>query len=222
MGSTRGSKRGAASAQQQQPSKRLRTAPHEDVSSSGDTDLLQMLPPELLLVVVGNLTPRECQPLRLTCKGLRDVVDSAVADTLTVTNDIAQYLVLEQSKQFEQGGASVSNGWVARFLAKFPRIKKLDVKCSQSVLTLFARHMVRDSLGSVPQGALPLGRIFDLAENVKTNSRRHSAVLLCELIKFKVAQSLTSKPPGYDAMRNDVKQYIRADQVRCIGPCEVS
>eukprot|EP00198_Chlamydomonas_reinhardtii_P010512 XP_001699849.1 predicted protein [Chlamydomonas reinhardtii] len=198
---------------QQQPSKRLRTAPHEDVSSSGDTDLLQMLPPELLLVVVGNLTPRECQPLRLTCKGLRDVVDSAVADTLTVTNDIAQYLVLEQSKQFEQGGASVSNGWVARFLAKFPRIKKLDVKCSQSVLTLFARHMVRDSLGSVPQGALPLGRIFDLAENVKTNSRRHSAVLLCELIKFKVAQSLTSKPPGYDAMRNDVKQYIRADQL---------
>lgn len=179
--------------------------------------MLQLLPPELLHVVVGNLTPRECRGLRQTCKALRDLVNTSVADTLTVTNDIAQYLMLEQVKHAEHAyvGQPISNGWVARLLAKFPRIKKLDVKCSQSVLTTFARHMVRDCLGSTQQaGALPLSRIFDLADNVKTNSRRHSAVILCELMKFKVAQSLTSKPPGYDSMRNDVKQYVRADQVR--------
>ncbi|KAG2500561.1 hypothetical protein HYH03_001332 [Edaphochlamys debaryana] len=193
--------------------KRLRPTPNEDGSASGDVDLLQGLPPELVFIVLGNLAPRECQALRLTCKSLRDLVNVAVADTLTVTNDMAQYLLLEQMKHSRAQSHALSNGWVANLLAKFPRIKKLDVKCTQGVLTLFARHMVRDCLGSQPPGGVPLSRIFDLADNVKTNSRRHSAVLLCELIKFKVAQSLTSKPPGYDAMRQDVKQYVRADQL---------
>ncbi|PNH10687.1 hypothetical protein TSOC_002566 [Tetrabaena socialis] len=213
MGSTRGKRSATAAGPSQTSNKRQRTTPNED-GAAFDADLLcDVLPPELLLLVVGNLSPRECQPLRLTCKSLRDLVNTAGAETLTVTNDIAQHLLLEQAKHCRTATHVLSSGWVARLLAKFPRIKKLDVKCSQSVLTMFARHMVRDCLGSTPPGAVPLSRIFDLAENVKTNSRRHSAVLLCELIKFKVAQSLTSKPPGYDAMRQDVKQYVRADQL---------
>ncbi|GLC35656.1 tRNA splicing endonuclease subunit sen2 [Pleodorina starrii] len=197
----------------QQPNKRHKTCPQEEGAPSSEVDMLQMLPQEMLHLVIGNLTPRECQPLRLTCKALRDVVNAQVADTLTVTNDMAQYLVLEQVKHSRSGAHNLSNGWVARLLAKFPKIKNLDVKCSQNVLTLFSRHMVRDCLGSVPPGSVPLARIFDLADHVKTNSRRHSAVLICELIKFKVAQSLTSKPPGYEAMRQDIKQYGRADQL---------
>ncbi|GFR50052.1 hypothetical protein Agub_g12079 [Astrephomene gubernaculifera] len=211
MGSVRGKR--AQTAQPQQPNKRLKTSSHDEGAPSAEVDMLQMLPPELLLIIIGNLTPRECQPLRLTCKALRDLVNSTAADTLTVTNDMAQYIMLEQIKHCRSGTHVLSNGWVAQLLAKFPRIKKLDVKCSQSVLTLFSRHMVRDCLSSVPPGSVPLSRIFDLAENVKTNSRRHSAVLLCELLKFKVAQSLNSKPPGYDTMRQDVKQYVRADQL---------
>lgn len=196
----------------QQPNKRLKTCPQEEGSPFSDMDMLQMLPPEMLHLVLGNLTPRECQPLRLTCKALRDIANTQVADTLTVTNDMAQYLMLEQVKHSRAAGHILHNGWVARLLAKFPKIMNLDVKCSQNVLTLFARHMVRDCLAHPPE-VVPLSRIFDLADHVKTNSRRHSAVLICELIKFKVAQSFTSKPPGYEAMRQDIKQYGRADQV---------
>ncbi|GIL92734.1 hypothetical protein Vretimale_11755 [Volvox reticuliferus] len=203
----------AQAAPSQQPNKRQKTCPQEEGGSSSDIDMLQMLPPEMLYLVIGNLTPRECQPLRLTCKALCEVVNTQVADTLTVTTDMAQHLVLEQVKHSRSGAHILSNGWVARLLAKFPKVKNLDVKCSQNVLTLFARHMVRDCLGSSPPGSVPLSRIFDLADHVKTNSRRHSAVLICELIKFKVAQSLTSKPPGYEAMRQDIKQYGRADQL---------
>ncbi|GIL64394.1 hypothetical protein Vafri_18228 [Volvox africanus] len=203
----------AQAAPSQQPNKRQKTCPQEEGASSSDIDMLQMLPPEMLSLVIGNLTPRECQPLRLTCKALCEVVNTQVADTLTVTTDMAQHLVLEQVKHSRSGAHILSNGWVARLLAKFPKVKNLDVKCSQNVLTLFARHMVRDCLGSSPPGSVPLSRIFDLADHVKTNSRRHSAVLICELIKFKVAQSLTSKPPGYEAMRQDIKQYGRADQL---------
>jgi hypothetical protein len=209
--------------------KRYKTGPSQGgaASASGSAsgsalDILQSLPPELLLLIVSNLNPRECQPLRLTCKGLRDIVNSAAADTLTVTDDLAQHLLQEQAKHGEgalddvdaggKDGKELGNGWVGRLLAKFPRVKSLDVKCSQSTLTLFAKHMVRDSMLSGP-AAVPLQRIVELADNVKTNSRRHSAVLLCELLKAKVAHSLVAKPPNYEAMRHDPKAYNKAEQV---------
>lgn len=187
-------------------------------SSSGprpaQPDLTQ-LPQELLLLIVGNLTPRECHGLRLSCRVLRSLLDANVATTLTVTNSIAQYVLLAEQQHYRSGVMGSSNGWVSALLQKFPAVKQLDVKCTQAVLAIFAKHLVRDC--GRPAGQVSLERVLQLAENVLTNSRRHSAVLLCELLKLKVAESV----PAPRALGLDRMMYGKAEQVWCVvcGVC---
>lgn len=116
-----------------------------------------------------------------------------------VCNDMAQFVInaeREATSRHNGLGTSLfdvqpsrwthSNGWVERLLTKFPNICYLDIKCTQQTLTTFSRHLVRDT--SKPASSLPRNLVHTLAHNVRTFSRRHSAVLLCELLKHRASE----------------------------------
>ena len=169
-------------------------------------DPLAELPSELLLLIIGNLSPRERRPLRLSSRYLCSTINKT-ADTLTVCNDMAQFM-MHAEREVKQPHSNVqmpahlgafyphdrwqhSSNWVEDLLVKFPAIKYLDIKCSQQTLTTFSRHLVRDVLK--PHSRLDQQLVHTLAENVRTNSRRHSAVLLCELLKHRTAELVSMR-----------------------------
>jgi hypothetical protein len=196
------------------PAKRARVAAGDGLAGGAEgVDLLKshltQLPQEMQLLIVGCLTPRECAALRLSCKSMCSLADANVPHTLTVTNAMAQHALLCEADHYRKRGSSAigTGGWVSRLLQKFPTITHLQIRCSQPVLTIVARHLVRDS--SLSEAAVSEARLLLLADNVRTNSRRHSAVLLCELLKLRVAEGV----PGPRAPTLDRVMFGKAEQV---------
>ena len=121
-----------------------------------------------------------------------------------VCNDMAQFIInAERESTCRQTGAATSmfdgqparwvhsNNWVEGLLVKFPNIRYLDIKCTQQTLTTFSRHLVRDVMK--PNSNLPKALVHTLAHNVRTFSRRHSAVLLCELLKHRASELIAAR-----------------------------
>lgn len=208
------------------PAKRARVAAGGDGKAEDHGDLgvlLTQLPQELQLLIVGYLEPRECASLRLCCKALCSLLDANVPHTLTVTNAMAQHALLNAAAHYRKGGSSAvgTGGWVSRLLQKFPTITHLEIKCSQPVLTIVARHLVRDS--SISEAAVSEARLLQLADNVRTNSRRHSAVLLCELLKLRVAEGVPApRAPTLDrVMFGKAEQQQQLTDYRLEAPKKV-
>lgn len=153
------------------------------------------LPEELLLLIGSKLTPRQQHPWRSSCKYVRETF-AKTADTLTLTSDMAQFLVggptppihvplhtvgdsahpaLPQPATSTHSTRHPGTIWLDTVLRKLPGLLWLSVKCSATTLILFSRRLVECANGP----ALAVG----FASHLRSMSRRHAAILLCEVMK---------------------------------------
>lgn len=158
------------------------STPHLHSRQPHSRENLLNLPEELLLLVGSKLLTREQHAFRTSCRSIRDTFNKT-ADTLTLTPDIAQFLLGNSSTpRMLHGSLPTASAWrhpgtiwLESLLNKLPGLLWLSVKCSAATLILFSRRLLECTNGA----ALATG----FASHLKSMSRRHAAILLCEVMK---------------------------------------